>query len=57
MRDNQHKVHHYRTYLKMYGEMMQDLSDSDDYIIKLIDDNGLGEFETGLCSLIEKSLS
>ncbi len=57
MPDKQNKIRHYRAYMKMYGEMMLDLSDSDEYITKLIDDNGLGEFETGLCNLIEKSLS
>ncbi|MCP5275780.1 MAG: hypothetical protein H6936_13210 [Burkholderiales bacterium] len=54
MRDNQRKTRHYRAYLKIYGEMMQDLSSSDEYITRLIDNNGLSEFETGLRSLIEK---
>ena len=57
MPDNPDKIRHYRTCMRMYSEMMQDLSHSEEYIIKLIDDNGLNEFETGLRILIEKSLS
>jgi len=50
----QGKNSHYRAYLKMYGKMMQDLSDSDEYVTRLIDNNGLSKFETGLRNLIEK---
>jgi len=42
--------------MRMYGEMMQDLSRSENYITHLIDNNGLDELETGLRTLIEKSL-
>lgn len=49
-------IDHYRTYMRMYGEMLQDLSHSRNYIIYLIDNKGLSEFETGLRTLIEKSL-
>lgn len=55
MRNKQREIRHYRTYLKMYGEMMQDLSVSNAYIAKLIDNNGLDDFETSLRKLIEKS--
>jgi hypothetical protein len=55
MRNKQHEIRHYRTYLKMYGEMMQDLSGSGEYIAKLIGNNGLDDFETSLRKLIEKS--
>lgn len=55
MPDNPDKIYHYRSYMRMYGEMMQDLSHSEEYVIKLIDYNGLNEFETGLRTLIEKS--
>lgn len=55
MRNNQREICHYRTYLKMYGEMLQDLSVSDTYIAKLIGNNGLDDFETSLRKLIEKS--
>ncbi len=54
MRDNQRKIRHYRAYLRMYGEMMCDLSGSDGYIARLIDNNELSKFETGLRNLIEK---
>ncbi len=57
MPDNPDKIRHYRIYMRKYGEMMQDLSHSEEYIIKLIDNNGLNEFETGLRTLIEKSLN
>lgn len=57
MPDNPDKIRHYRTCMRMYGVMMQELSHNEEYIIKLIDNNGLNEFETGLCTLIEKSLS
>lgn len=55
MSDSPDKIHHYRSYMRMYGEMMQDLSHSEEYVIKLIDYNGLDEFESALCNLIEKS--
>ena len=51
------KIHHYRIYMHMYAEMLQDLSNSEQYISYLIDNNGLTEFETGLRNLIEKSLN
>jgi len=55
MPDNQSRVSHYRVYLKMYGEMMQDLSCRDEYITKLIDNDKLDDFETALRISIEKS--
>ena len=55
MLDNPDKIRHYRTYMRRYGEMMQDLSHSESYIIHLIGNDRLNEFETGLRSLIEKS--
>lgn len=57
MPDNPDKIRHYRTCMRMYGEMMQDLSGSEHYIARLIGNDGLDEFETGLRILIEKSLS
>jgi len=55
MPDNPDKIHHYRSHMRMYGEMMQDLSSSERYITYLIDNDGLDEFESALCNLIEKS--
>lgn len=57
MLDSQTIIHHYRTCMRRYSEMMQDLSHSEEYIIKLIDNDGLNKFETGLRILIEKSLN
>lgn len=54
MPDNPDKIHHYRSYMRMYGEMMQDLSHSEEYVSKLIGNDGLDEFESALCNLIEK---
>ncbi len=54
--NNRAKIDHYRTYMRMYGEMLQDLSHSRNYIIHLIDNKGLSEFEAGLRTLIEKAL-
>lgn len=56
MPDSQTRISHYRTCLRMYGEMMQDLAMSENYIVHLIDNDGLDEFETSLRVLIEKSL-
>lgn len=56
MPDNQIKIHHYRACIRMYCEMMQDLSRSENYIARLIGNDGLDEFETSLRTLIEKSL-
>lgn len=52
---SQTRISHYRDCMRMYSEMMQDLSRSENYITHLIDNNGLDEFETGLRTLIEKS--
>jgi len=41
--------------MNMYGEMLQDLSRSESYITRLIDNNELDQFETSLRALIEKS--
>jgi len=49
-------IDHYRTYMRMYGEMLKDLSLSKNYITYLIDNKGLNEFEAGLRTLIEKAL-
>jgi len=57
MQDDQNKIRLYRIYMKMYGEMMQDLSCCDEYITKLIDRDKLGDFEYALRTLIEKSLN
>lgn len=57
MQDNWNKIRHYRTCMRMYGEMMLDLSSSEKYLTCLIDNDGLNEFETGLRTLIEKSLN
>ncbi len=54
MPDNPDKIHHYRSHMRMYGEMMQDLSHSEEYVSKLIGNDGLDEFESALCNLIEK---
>lgn len=55
MPDNPNKIHHYCTYMDMYGEMLRDLSRSENYITRLIDNNELDEFETSLRTKIEKS--
>ncbi len=55
MPDKQNKIRHYRAYMKMYGEMMQDLSGCDEYVTKLIDNDKLDNFETALRTKIEKS--
>ncbi len=55
MPDNQNTIRHYRAYMKMYGEMMQDLSHCDQYIAKLIKRDKLDGFEQALRTLIEKS--
>lgn len=55
MPDSKTRIHHYHVYMNMYGGMLQDLSSSENYIVHLIENNGLSEFETGLRSLIEKS--
>ncbi len=55
MPDKQNKIRHYRAYMKMYGEMMRDLSQCDEYITKLIDNDKLDGFEQALRVLIEKS--
>lgn len=57
MPGNPNKILHYRTYMRMYDEMMQDLSGSEKYICYLIDNDGLDEFETGPRTLIEKSIN
>ncbi|MGY8628520.1 hypothetical protein ABHF54_01330 [Nitrosomonas europaea] len=57
MLDNQNRIRHYRAYTRMYGEMMQDLCSSEHYITYLINNDGLNKFETGLRTLIEKSLN
>jgi len=55
MPDNQNTIRHYRAYMKMYGEMMQDLSCCDEYIAKLIGRDKLDGFEQALRTMIEKS--
>lgn len=55
MLDSKTKILHYHVYMNMYGEMLQDLSHCEKYIINLIDNNELDEFEIGLRILIEKS--
>jgi len=55
MPDRNKRIEHYATYIKMYGEMMQDLSQCDRYVTKLIDNEKLDNLETVLRSLIEKS--
>ncbi len=51
---SENKIRHYRAYMKMYGEMVQDLSQCDEYIAYLLDNDGLDTFEMGLRNLIEK---
>lgn len=55
MPDSQTKICHYRVYMNMYGEMMQDLSRSENYITRLIGNDGLDEFELALRTRIEKT--
>lgn len=46
----------YRTRLSMYASMLADLSESDAFIQRLIDRDGLSEFELALCHLIEQTV-
>lgn len=55
MPDSKTRICHYHVYMNMYGEMLQDLSRSESYITRLIDNNELDQFETSLRALIEKS--
>lgn len=55
MPDSKTRIRHYHVYMNMYGEMLQDLSRSESYITRLIDNNELDQFETSLRALIEKS--
>ncbi len=55
MPDSKTKIRHYHVYMQMYGEMLQDLSRSENFISHLIDNNRLDEFETSLRTKIEKS--
>ena len=52
----QTKKDHYRQYLKMYGSIMMDLADSDDYITYLIAGYRLDDFEKSLRAKIEKMI-
>ena len=49
----QRKIEHYREYLKMYGSMICDLANSDEYIIGLIEDKNLDKIDTALRIKIE----
>ena len=49
----QRKIQHYREYLKMYGSMIVDLSESEDFIIRLIEKDRLDDIETVLRERIE----
>ena len=49
----QRKIQHYQECLKMYGSMICDLSESESFIIKLIEDNPLDGIETALRKQIE----
>ena len=55
MPDKTERMKHYRAYMKMYGEMMQDLSGCDEYVTRLIEHDRLNDFETALRTRIEKS--
>ncbi|MCH9639537.1 MAG: hypothetical protein K0U40_08595 [Betaproteobacteria bacterium] len=55
MPDKTEKAKHYRAYMKMYGEMIRDLSCCDDYVKRLTDQDKLSDFETALRTRIEKS--
>jgi len=47
----------YSAYLKMYGEILCDLSDSEIYIHRLILDDCLDDFEKALVKKIGKAIS
>lgn len=49
------EIQHYHVYLKMYGSMMVDLSTSEDFIDKLINNDNLTEFEQALRKKIRKA--
>jgi len=49
----QRKIQCYREYLKMYGSMICDLSESESFIIKLIEDDNLDIISTALRVQIE----
>lgn len=44
---------HYREHMKMFGSMMMDMAECDDYVIKMIENKGLDKFEKALRWKIE----
>ena len=49
----QRKIKHYQEYLNMYGSMISDLSESESFIIRLIENDRLDDIETALRERIE----
>ena len=49
------KIQHYRVYMKMYGQMIMDVADSDEAILNLINKKNLSPFNIALRELLEKS--
>jgi len=49
----QRKIQHYREYLKMYGSVICDLVESEDFIIRLIEKDRLDDIETALREGVE----
>ncbi len=48
----QQEIKHYATHMKMYASMLYDLADTESYVIRLIENNGLDEFEECLRKLV-----
>ena len=49
------KIQHYRVYMKMYGQMIMELADSDEAVFNLIANKNRSPFATALKTRIEKS--
>ena len=49
------KIQHYRVYMKMYGQMVMEVANSDEAILDLINEKDLSPFTTALREQIEKS--
>lgn len=55
MQDDQARISEYRAYMKMYASMMADLSEIDEYLLRLIQGEGLTDFENTIRSMIEEA--
>ncbi len=51
---SQQEIEHYAVHMKKYASMINDLSVSESYVIRLVENDGLDEFEKSLRTLICK---